>query len=134
MISTTNIYSAQVTITIVEKDGRNQILTITGGSSAEMPSGDVPPSTGVSEEPPTLNLFVTRRVHLNKQVKEWIIYGTIDTDADKLLRFMEQAPCFLSLTKIYCHRSSPPKKLTCKVFQIISMSSNQHLFSIYRTS
>jgi len=52
MISTTNIYSAQVTITVVEKDGRNQILMITGGSSSEMLSGDVPPSTGVSEAAP----------------------------------------------------------------------------------
>jgi hypothetical protein len=37
---------------IVEKDGRAQVLRITGGSSSEMLSGDVPPSIGVSEELP----------------------------------------------------------------------------------
>ena len=34
---------------IVEKDGRAQILRITGGRSSKMLSGDVPPSIGVSE-------------------------------------------------------------------------------------
>ncbi len=37
---------------IVEKDGMVQVLRITGGSSSEMLSGDVLPSTGVSEELP----------------------------------------------------------------------------------
>ena len=37
---------------IVEKDGRAQILSITGGRSSKMLSGDVPPSIGVSEDLP----------------------------------------------------------------------------------
>ena len=37
---------------IVEKDGMAQVLRIKGGSSSEMLSGDVPPSTGVSEKLP----------------------------------------------------------------------------------
>ena len=37
---------------IVEKDGRAQILRITGGSASEMLSGDGPPSIGVSEDLP----------------------------------------------------------------------------------
>jgi len=37
---------------IVEKDGRAHVLRVTGGSSSEMLSGDVPPSMGVSEELP----------------------------------------------------------------------------------
>ncbi len=44
---------------IVEKDGRTQVLRITGGSyteaaPSEMLSRDVPPSIGVSEEPSAL--------------------------------------------------------------------------------
>ena len=35
---------------IVEKDGRAQVLRITGGSASEMLRGNVPPSTGVSEK------------------------------------------------------------------------------------
>ena len=37
---------------IVEKDGRAQVLRITGGGSSEMLSGDVPPSIGVSKQLP----------------------------------------------------------------------------------
>jgi hypothetical protein len=38
---------------IVENNGRVQVLKITGGSSSEMLSGDVPPSIGVPEELPS---------------------------------------------------------------------------------